>query len=138
MIRLPIPAVPDLARAKGTTRDELITWFFTYYGEGGASWNYRSETRSIKSGYRGLHRLDHLVAGCGIETSKVGRTANEEIVRMAAPLAFARATQVFDLPRRQFHFGSDLYAGYRIPFFFVENQVIKLYFLQPRKEQPIF
>ena len=76
MIRLPIPAVPDLARAKGTTRDELITWFFTYYGEGGASWNYRSETRSIKSGYRG--------------------------------------------------------------FFFVENQVIKLYFLQPRKEQPIF
>ena len=133
MTKLPIPAIPDLARARGSTRDELISWFLTYYDEGGGPWNYLSGTRSIKSSYRGLHKLDQLVSGCGAEKNKIGRANNEEIVRLAAPVAFERATQVFDLPRRQFPFGRDLYAGYRIPFFFVENKVIKLYFLQPRK-----
>ncbi len=133
MTNLPIPTVPDLARARGTTRDQLTDWFLTYYDTDGAPWNYRSGTRSLKVGYRGLHNLDQLVAGCAREKTKSGRKANEDIVRMAAPIAFGRAMQVFDLPPRQFPFGRDLYTGYRIPFFFVESGVIKLYFLQPRK-----
>ncbi len=133
MTNLPIPAVPDLARARGATRDELMYWFLTYYNTDGAPWNYRSGTRCLKEGYRGLHNLNQLVAGCAREKTKNGRKANEVIVRMAGPVAFGRTTQVFDLPRRQFPFGRDLYAGYRIPFFFVESGVVKLYFLQPRK-----
>jgi hypothetical protein len=133
MTNLPIPSVPDIARARGATRDELISWFLTYYDTEGAPWNYRTGTRVLKTGYRGLHDLDQLIAGCAREATKSGRKANEDIVRMAAPIAFGRSTQVFDLPRRQFSFGRDLHAGYRIPFFFVENRIIKLYFVQPRK-----
>jgi len=133
MTKLPTPAVPDLARARGDTRDELISHFLTYYEDTSCCWNYRSGTRAIKQSYRGYHNLDQLIAGCSNEATNVGRKSNETIVRMAAPVAFGRSTQVFDLPRRQFAFGRNLFAGYRIPFFFVENAVIKLYFLQPRK-----
>jgi hypothetical protein len=133
MTQLPIPAVPDLARARGETRDELISWFLGYYDTDGAPFNYLSGTRAIKYGYKGVHTLDQLVAACAKEKTAQGQKSNSEIVQLAAPISFGRATQVFDLPRRQFHFGRDINAGYRIPFFFVENGTVKLYYLQPRK-----
>jgi hypothetical protein len=63
-----------------------------------------------------------------------GKTSKEEIIALAAPIAFGRSTQVFDLPARKFPFGRARRASYRIPFFFVEGGVVKLYFLQPRKQ----
>lgn len=133
MTNFPIPAVPDLARASGETRDEVVAWLKEYYEASGGPFNYLTGTRSVKQGYRGLHDLTHLLAGCAKEKLKQGRLSNEEIVSLAAPLAFGRKTQVFDLPRRKFPFGRSLQSGYRIPFFFVENGVVKLYYLQPRK-----
>lgn len=133
MMSLPIPPVPELARATGTTRDELISYFLAYYDSDTVPWNYRTGTRAIKYGYRGLHQIDPLIAGCSSEKTIQGRKSNEEIIRLAAPVSFGRSTQVFDLPRRQFAFGRGLFSGYRVPFFFVEDRTIKLYFLQPRK-----
>lgn len=133
MIQLPIPAVPDLARASGDTRDELISWFIAYYDSDGAPFNYVSGTRAIKLGYKGFQNLAGLLSACAKEKTAQGRKSNAEIVELAAPISFGRTTQVFDLPRRQFRFGRDLRAGYRIPFFFVENKTVKLYYLQPRK-----
>lgn len=132
-MKLPVPPVPDLARAKGRTRDEMVSWFRRYYETTGAPFNYVSGTRSIKAGYRGLHVLPQLMAGCDREKTPQGKKSNREIVELAAPLSFGRNTQVFDLPRRQFAFGRDFFSSYRIPFFFVENRAVKLYYLQPRK-----
>ncbi len=132
--RLPPPPVPDLARIEGETVDEVIQWLTHYYEDEGCPWNYRTGTKAIKSAYKGLHRLDPLLAGCLKEKTKQGRISNSEIVRHAAPLAFGRSSQVFDLPPRKFSFGQNRFAAYRIPFFFVENGVVKLYFVQPRKE----
>jgi hypothetical protein len=87
----------------------------------------------IKQAYKGFHVLPHLLAGCMAERTKQGRSSNSEIIRLAAPLAFGRRTQVFDLPRRQFEYGREFRSSYRIPFFFTENGIVKLYFLQPRK-----
>lgn len=134
MTNVPIPPVPDLARAEGFTRDEIVGWLLGYYDAPHVPWNYRSGTRTVKQSYRGFHNLDQLVASAAAEKTKAGRSANGDVIRLAAPIAFGRATQVFDLSRRQFAFGRNLYSGYRIPFFFVEKGIVKLYFLQPRKE----
>jgi hypothetical protein len=130
---LPTPPVPDLARLKGQTKDEVISSLIQFYNTTGAPFNYMSGTRSIKASYRGFHSLKYLLAGCDKEHTDQGKKSNREIVEYAAPLAFGRTTQVFDLPSRKFAFGRDLYSSYRIPFFFVENKIVKLYYLQPRK-----
>lgn len=130
---LPIPPVPELCRAEGQTEAEVADWFVRYYNGPIVPWNYRTGTKVIKAAYRGLHDLDQLAAGCAVERLEVGRRSNEEIVRMAGGVAVGRSTQVFDLSPRSFSFGRDFRSAYRIPFFFVEGGIVKLYFLQPRR-----
>src|SRR5262245_54628234 len=119
--KLVTPPVPDLACVPGQTIDEIVEWLTHYYEDPGCPWNYRTGTKAIKTGYRGLHRLDLLAAASGNEKIKQGRVSNAEIIRLAAPIAFGRSTQVFDLPAKQFAFGRTRRAAYRIPFFFVEG-----------------
>lgn len=133
MAHYPVPSVPELARAGGSTVDEMVSWWQAYYGREPVPWNYVRGTKVVRAAYSGLHSLPQLVAGCAAEKIDQGRKSNSEIVELAAPLAFGRRTQVFDLPRRQFSFGRDIRSGYRIPFFFVEDGTVKLYHLQPRK-----
>ncbi len=133
MPKFPVPPVPELARAGGSTVDEMVSWWLAYYDRKPVPWNYLRGTKVVRKSYDGLHVLRQLLAGCELEKIEQSRKSNAEIVELAAPLAFGRQTQVFNLPRRQFPFGRDNRAGYRIPFFFVEGGVIKLYHLQPRK-----
>ncbi len=132
-----MPPVPELARAGGSTVDEMVGWWQAYYDRDPVPWNYVRGTKVVRTAYTGLHNLSQLVAGCAAEKIEQGRKSNSEIVELAAPLAFGRRTQVFDLPRRQFPFGRDNRAGYRIPFFFVEDNTVKLYHLQPRKSAAV-
>lgn len=133
MIQLRTPPVPDLARIPGGTRDEAVDWLRAYYNAPSAPFNYVPGTLIVKQGYRGLHNLEHLLAGTSRIANSQSRLSNSEVVSMAAPVAFGRNVRVFDLPRRKFNFGRDLEAGFRIPFFFVEGGTIKIYYLQPRK-----
>jgi len=137
MPTFPVPPVPDLARIEGTTVDEMFQWLLVYYNGSSVPWNYVRGRKCIFAAYKGLHRLDQLLAGCAAETNDIGRTCNIELVSLAAPLAFGRKTQPFNLPRKQFPFGRDLRAGYHIPFFFVEDGIVKLYYVQPRKRSAL-
>lgn len=130
---LPIPPVPELARAEGINRDEMISYWIRYYEAVNVPWNYLTSTRAVKQGYKGLHNLDALISACSREKTKQGCSSNQEVIKLVGPLSFGRSTQVFDLPRRQFPFGRNLLSGYRVPFFFVENGTVKLFYLQPRK-----
>lgn len=130
---LPTPPVPDLARVPGGSVAEAEQWLTAYYNRDGAPFNYRRGTRIIRTAYKGLHNLSQLKAGCEEERTTAGKASNRDVVSLAAPVAFERVTQVFDLSPRRFRFGHNLSAAYRIPFFFVENGIIHVYYLQPRK-----
>lgn len=134
MIRvIPTPPVPELARAKGESVMQIVDWFVEYYNRGSVFFNYRSSTRAIRSAYQGLHDLNVLRSAVFAEKTRVGRVSNDEVITLAAPYSFGRATQVFDISPRRFSFGHERNAAYRIPFLFVEGGIIKVYFLQPRK-----
>ena len=133
--QLPTPSVPDLACIEGETFAAVIESLTAYYEGDGCPWNYRVGTRAIKLAYKGFDRLDLLLASCQQIKNKQGRISNDEIIQLAAPKAFGRATQVFDLPARKFSFGRKRRAAYRVPFFFVEDGIVKLYYLQPRKQR---
>ena len=132
-MKLPVPSVPDLARLKGETLNEMTFSLQEFYETSGAIFNYISGTRSVRFGYKGIRNIEQLKAGCNREKTAQGKKSNIEIVENAAPIAFGRDLSVFDLPRRQFSFGREHRSSYRVPFFFVENRIIKLYYLQPRK-----
>ncbi len=133
IVNVPVPPVPDLARVDSSSPEAAFKWLCDYYNREIIPWSYRTGTRSVKASYRGFHNLEQLIQGCLCERIKQSRLSNEEVVRLAAPLAFGRSTQVFDLASSRFSFGRDHKPAYRIPFFFVEDRVVKLYFLQPRK-----
>lgn len=130
---LPTPPVPDLARARGQTVAELADWFVEFFNMRVAPFNYRSGTRGVRTAYKGVHKLHLLTAACATERTVIGRSCNTDVVNCAAPFAFGRDTQVFDLPPRRFEFGRNRNAAYRIPFLFVESSIIHVYYIQPRK-----
>ncbi len=130
---LPTPSVPDLARVEGSTPEEAAEWFISFFDSPSVPWNYHRSTRITKVAYQGIHRPELLLAGCAAEKNPIGKKANEDVVSLAAPHAFGRSTQVFDLTPRKFNFGQSRTSGFRIPFFFTENKVVKLFYLQPRK-----
>ncbi len=130
MSRLLTPPVSELIRTPTDTIENAVSSLCRFY-ENNGTFNYLNGTKTIKAAYKGLHHLPSLLAGFDKEV--VGVKANRDIVELAAPIAFNRKTQVFDLPSKKFPFGRDRLSSYRVPFFFVEDGVIKVYLLLPRK-----
>lgn len=126
------PSVPEIVRVNSNNIDEAIAQLVGALTPSGGGFNYIPATVATKLAYRGVHRIDQLLSIKSMKDGSVGAGANAEVVTLAAPFAFGRETKVFDLTPRTFAYAGRS-ASYRIPFFFVEKGVIKLYFLQPRK-----
>lgn len=126
------PSLPEIVRINADNLDEAVSQLVSDLTPRGG-FNYLPATKCVKSAYKGLHSIKSLVAMPSLNDGSVGATHNREVAKLLAPLAFGRSTSVFDLSPRSFIYGKTRQASYRIPFFFVEGGVVKLYYMQPRK-----
>ena len=134
MIPLAKPPLVEVLRADTTSLDTAVQSLMEFYSPiDTGKFNYLRAVKTARMAYKGLHRIDLLLAAPPSVAKRVGFKPNQDVIALAAPLAFGRKTQVFDLGKRYFPFGRERYASYRVPFFFVENATVKLYFLQYRK-----
>ncbi|WP_417710624.1 hypothetical protein [Roseibium aggregatum] len=136
MKRLFTPSVPELVRfdtSSDLIAEEQLEKFFL---ETGGNFNYLPATKALQKAFKGYHIEQRLVEGCYKSGSKSGRTPNAEVATLAVPVAFGRVTQVFPIPKRPFKFGHNREAAFRVPFFFTEEEIVKICYLQPRKYDP--
>ena len=134
MILLTPPPLTEVLRADTTNVETAVASLLEFYNPASdARFNYLRSVKTVRVAYQGLHRIDQLLAAPASVQAKVGFKPNQDVISIVCPLAFGRTTQVFDLGGRKFPFGRDRFASYRIPFFFTEGGVVKLYFLQYRK-----
>lgn len=131
-MKLRPPPIVEIVRTDVSSEDAAINSLKLFYEPDGGHFNYLTAFKSSIAAYKGLHELRPLLASCAADKNRLARLPNRAVL-LAAPVAFGRVTQVFDLTDRRFPFGRDRYATYRVPFFFVENGIVKVYFLQPRK-----
>ncbi|MEF0939099.1 hypothetical protein [Rhizobium sp. BR 362] len=126
-------SVPEIVRVPVLSIESAIAHIIAELNGSAGGFNYIDATKRIKVAYKGLHNLNDLVRVAPSMAEKVGQKYNIDVVKLAAPEAFGRKTNVFDLHSRRFHYGGERDASYRAPFLFTENGIVKLYYLQPRK-----
>lgn len=127
------PSLPEIVRVNSKNLDEAIAQLVSDLTPTGGGFNYLEATKCSKAAFKGLHSLKLLTDSKRLNDGSVGAKANLEVANLICPLAFGRKTSVVDLSPRNFQYGAGRYASYRIPFLFVENKHVKIYFLQPRK-----
>lgn len=127
------PSVPEISRVSSESLDEAIAQLVGILTPTGGGFNYLDATKCAKAAYKGLHNLPSLTKSRRLNDGSVGAKSNLEVAQLACPVAFGRKTQLIELSPRSFQYGAGRSASYRVPFLFLEHGVIKLYFLQPRK-----
>ncbi|TPN46989.1 MULTISPECIES: hypothetical protein [unclassified Mesorhizobium] len=134
MIPLTNPPLVEVLRADTTSVQTAVRSLLEFYNPiDGGKFNYLRAVKAVRKAYKGFHQIDQLLAAPLSTKERVGYKPNQDVIALASPLAFNRRTQVFDLTGRRFPFARDRFATFRIPFFFTESGVVKLYFLQYRK-----
>jgi hypothetical protein len=128
------PSLPEIVRVDTSSVDSAVADVVSLLEPPRRTFNYLDATKRTRQAYSGFHDLRQLLSAGFSRKKLVGHEQNMEVVRLAAPHAFGRATQIFDLPPRKLSYGADRFASYRVPFFFVERGIVKVYFLQPRKD----
>lgn len=127
------PNLIEIICADTSTTESAIAHLSVALRPAKVHWNYIESVQRIKFAYKGLHSLEQLTAGLRSKAGTDGHRYNKEVTELAAPLAFGRNTHVVDLSPRKFAYAGDRKAAYRLPFFFVEQGIVKAFCLQPRK-----
>jgi hypothetical protein len=128
------PPLVEVLRADTTSVETAVSSLLDFYNPvDSGKFNYLRAVKATRTAYQGLHKIEQLLAAAPSVQKRAGFKPNQDVIEMACPLAFGRETQVFDLGARKFPFGRDRFASYRVPFFFTEGRIVKLYFLQYRK-----
>lgn len=127
------PSLPEIVRVDTASLDSAIAHLISFLEPSGGGFNYLDATMRIRKAYGGLSDIQILTSASESLQRKFGHSFNMDVVKLAAPHAFGRKISVFDIHARKLRYGGDRQASYRVPFFFVEDKIVKAYFLQPRK-----
>ena len=127
------PNLPEIFRTDTNSVESAVAHLMSALTPSGVTWNYLDSVKRVKSAYQGLHNLDVLTNYTASHQKRPGYKSNRIVTELACPIAFGRNTQVNNLSPRKLPYQGERFASYRIPFFFVENGIVKVYFLQTRK-----
>jgi hypothetical protein len=128
------PAFHDIARLVGRDVDETEVKLYKYYtNPDRAFFNYRCARSYSRLAFGRLLQLEQILAGCELEHTKQGRSSNSEVTRLVWDMNSHRTVQTYELAPKYLTIRKDLDIRVAPPFYFVENGLASVFWLQPRK-----
>jgi len=132
MAALKLPALQDMARIIRPTVHETSKELVVYY-EGRPPFSYDFVRRMAKSLFSGEVSLGQVQKSCELRVHPAGRKQNSEVSELVWQAAQGRSFMCHDLSPRKFYIQKEQAIFVRPLFYFVENGVVKILWLQPRR-----
>jgi hypothetical protein len=126
------PSALDVVRLIRRTREDTAAALIGYYQQL-PRWSYSPARAMAKPVFSGEISLAAAIAGCLNGGNPLGRKWNAEVAELVWEAAQGRKFKCFDLSKRPFAIRQDLRFLVDPLFFFVEQNTVKIFWLQPRR-----
>lgn len=132
MSGLKVPSALDVVRIIKPDLEGTIAGLKRYY-EVLPAWGYGPARAMAMPAFSGELTLEAALLGCQKRGNPLGRASNQEAAKFIWLAGKGRSVKCFPLAQRQFAIRRDLSFLVDPLFFFVENKIIKIFWLQPRR-----
>jgi len=128
-----VPMFLDVFSITKTSQLETEQAIIQYLSKGAGGFNYKRCAKYCATIVKGHHSIESLVSQCKGNGESVALIQNSKVLEIVAPKLISLDSQVFNFPKQTITLAPGIYSNLGPNFFFVENGVVKIFYLHARK-----